>query len=391
MYNIARGIDLEPVTTRLVSKSIGCCKRFPGRTALKTPEDVEHWLNELAEELSERLSKDLEENNRRAKQMIVNYTQPINKKDVSSSRTVQLNSYEKHKLVKTALDVIQKNCLRNNEYCIKFLGLNVNNFEDVKKVREITSFFKVGQVNKIQEVEIQSDSTDIMSENDEELIYFDDAFPERSSPILSKNQIDKEEAYESDDSISNEISTDLNKSDNSKSFFSKYFNNLKETSNRNFDTSKIFEETSTSSSTNENEPETSVISEECPECHKKIQINELISHMDYHMALKIVREEAHLYKNDKNHSPNKAKKQIVSKKRKFSNPKQTKSILQFLKQEEIDVDENGELCSQCNKKIKLDDFSSHMDYHAAKELHLKLNQPVLKKPLVGKKKLAKKT
>lgn len=34
LYNIARGIDNEPVTVRLVSKSIGACKKFPGKQAI---------------------------------------------------------------------------------------------------------------------------------------------------------------------------------------------------------------------------------------------------------------------------------------------------------------------------------------------------------------------
>jgi hypothetical protein len=40
LYNIARGIDNDPVTQRLVSKSICCCKKFPGRQALATKIDV---------------------------------------------------------------------------------------------------------------------------------------------------------------------------------------------------------------------------------------------------------------------------------------------------------------------------------------------------------------
>lgn len=34
LYNIARGIDNEPVSVRLVSKSIGACKKFPGKQAI---------------------------------------------------------------------------------------------------------------------------------------------------------------------------------------------------------------------------------------------------------------------------------------------------------------------------------------------------------------------
>ena len=34
LYNIARGIDNEPVTNRLVCKSIGSSKNFPGKQAI---------------------------------------------------------------------------------------------------------------------------------------------------------------------------------------------------------------------------------------------------------------------------------------------------------------------------------------------------------------------
>jgi DNA polymerase eta len=40
LYNIARGIDHDPVTKRLESLSVGCCKNFPGRQALTTSMDV---------------------------------------------------------------------------------------------------------------------------------------------------------------------------------------------------------------------------------------------------------------------------------------------------------------------------------------------------------------
>ncbi|KAF8390859.1 hypothetical protein HHK36_023158 [Tetracentron sinense] len=106
LWNIARGINGEEVEGRLLPKSHGSGKSFPGPRALKTiasvmyifmyasaftlpvampllavpplgldigyvPDmaqctciDVEHWLNELCEELSERLQSDLDQNKR---------------------------------------------------------------------------------------------------------------------------------------------------------------------------------------------------------------------------------------------------------------------------------------------------------------------------------------
>nr|CAD7431721.1 unnamed protein product [Timema monikensis] len=86
LYNIARGIDHEPVTQRLVAKSIGCCKKFPGKQALGTKEG----------------------NKRRAQLLTVSYSQDIDGKTVSSSRSGTLSSYEPPKIKEEALELIKK-------------------------------------------------------------------------------------------------------------------------------------------------------------------------------------------------------------------------------------------------------------------------------------------
>ncbi|KAF8030708.1 hypothetical protein BT93_D0020 [Corymbia citriodora subsp. variegata] len=67
LWNIARGISGEEVEGRLLPKSHGSGKTFPGPRALKTLPSVQHWLNELCEELSERLQTDLDQNRRIAR------------------------------------------------------------------------------------------------------------------------------------------------------------------------------------------------------------------------------------------------------------------------------------------------------------------------------------
>ncbi|XP_024987950.1 DNA polymerase eta isoform X3 [Cynara cardunculus var. scolymus] len=64
LWNVARGISGEEVEGRLLPKSHGSGKTFPGPRALKTLAAVEKWLKELCEELSERLQSDLEKNKR---------------------------------------------------------------------------------------------------------------------------------------------------------------------------------------------------------------------------------------------------------------------------------------------------------------------------------------
>ncbi|KAI7755581.1 hypothetical protein M8C21_028789 [Ambrosia artemisiifolia] len=64
LWNVARGISGDEVEGRLLPKSHGSGKTFPGVRALKTVAAVEKWLKELCEELSERLQLDLETNKR---------------------------------------------------------------------------------------------------------------------------------------------------------------------------------------------------------------------------------------------------------------------------------------------------------------------------------------
>ncbi|KAJ0840028.1 putative DNA-directed DNA polymerase [Helianthus annuus] len=64
LWNIARGISGDEVEGRLLPKSHGSGKTFPGVQALKSLAAVEKWLKELCEELSERLQIDLETNKR---------------------------------------------------------------------------------------------------------------------------------------------------------------------------------------------------------------------------------------------------------------------------------------------------------------------------------------
>ncbi|KAL9907126.1 DNA polymerase eta [Glossina fuscipes fuscipes] len=149
LYNICRGIDLEAVTPRFYSKSIGCCKKFPGRNSISGLKTLQHWLQELANEIIDRLEKDVIENNRRAKQMVVSFAQEFDSEDVSSSRSAPLLNYTIEALTKNAFEIIKSNTKQfyrvgsesvlNNP--IKFLGISVGKFETISN----------GQ-NKLQEM-----------------------------------------------------------------------------------------------------------------------------------------------------------------------------------------------------------------------------------------------
>ena len=58
LYQLARGFDSESVADRHLPKSIGCSKNFRGPEVLRTRQKVRHWLVQLANEASERLTLD---------------------------------------------------------------------------------------------------------------------------------------------------------------------------------------------------------------------------------------------------------------------------------------------------------------------------------------------
>lgn len=109
LYDLCRGIEHDPVKPRQLPKSIGCSKNFPGRTALVSQKEVQHWLLQLAFELEERLTKDQEQNNRVAKQLSVGIRLQGGKHTSGLSRCCALSHYDAHKISRDALALIQ-NC-----------------------------------------------------------------------------------------------------------------------------------------------------------------------------------------------------------------------------------------------------------------------------------------
>ncbi|KAG6392191.1 hypothetical protein SASPL_146402 [Salvia splendens] len=67
IWTIAHGICGDQVEGRLLPKSHGSGKTFPGGQALRKFSTVQKWLNDLCSELSERLLRDMEQNKRIAR------------------------------------------------------------------------------------------------------------------------------------------------------------------------------------------------------------------------------------------------------------------------------------------------------------------------------------
>ncbi|XP_059557562.1 DNA polymerase eta isoform X3 [Myotis daubentonii] len=109
LYAMCRGIEHDPVKPRQLPKTIGCSKNFPGKTALATREQVQWWLLQLAQELEERLTKDRNDNDRVATQLVVSIRVQGDKRLSSLRRCCALTRYDAHKMSHDAFAVI-RNC-----------------------------------------------------------------------------------------------------------------------------------------------------------------------------------------------------------------------------------------------------------------------------------------
>ncbi|XP_040105511.1 DNA polymerase eta isoform X2 [Oryx dammah] len=109
LYAMCRGIEHDPVKPRPITKTIGCSKNFPGKTALSSRFQVQWWLLQLAQELEERLTKDRNANDRVATQLVVSMRIQGDRRLSSLRRCCALTHYDAHKMSHDAFATI-RNC-----------------------------------------------------------------------------------------------------------------------------------------------------------------------------------------------------------------------------------------------------------------------------------------
>ncbi|KAK6631879.1 hypothetical protein RUM44_006909 [Polyplax serrata] len=312
LFNIARGIDLEPVTPRLRPESVGCSKNFTGLNQLTTKAKVEHWIKEMACEISERLQKDLEKNKRRAKLLTVSVYQ-----ESATSKCGPLNSYDANKIATDAMQIIKKfnTAPADSDVwrpSIKLLGLSASKFTD--EVSSIEKFLKgrnpeMSQkdgtpLNAIDETQEQTNVTPSTSRAVEIQSALKTSFilnylqsrQDKMAVEASKRET-KEEEEESDAnewvSLS-ELIPDVNQAE------ADVVDMLPEPLKRKFrerlnSNSKNLSESESSAARPmdrflESNLESQCPSETCNECGKKIPLNVFLEHLDYHVALKLSSE-----------------------------------------------------------------------------------------------------
>lgn len=422
------------MSPRFASKSIGCCKKFPGRNSIKGLATLEHWFKELATEIFERIEKDELENNRRPRQMVVSYTLELNREDVASSRSVELPiQLSIEKLANDALGVLKKNvpglCQADKplQNPIKFLGISVAKFDDLdqKQNNTIESMFS----NQAKAKTVKS----------EELP--ESSLPERVTTISIEGNSTSQTPTEKD-SFNLDISDDTNDTESMPASMMSpskpsFFGNRKLQLNR-VDTNCNKTAPGSSKSTDEdafvtnmffvaeedtdsvNEVQTQITSaqrtpprpdyqttyaefqcpvstltlelpssamEKCTQCNKKVLLSEMQSHSDAHFAFQLSQQQRAEFRSQIKPKitpppPPATKKQKLDRTLPGGSNKQTikpaggnSSLLNiFLVKTAAHISsENSSKCIECGKTIEMEKIAEHADYHAAKRLQMELN------------------
>lgn len=133
--------------------------------------------------------------------------------------------------------------------------------------------------------------------------------------------------------------------------------------------------------------ETNLETFKCSECGKIIDIKTIDTHADYHLALKLREEERQLRRKEVLEK-NKERAPDKSNVKEFNPTRETKikPIQEQIKKNEgssiasyfMKIDDNvpTETCAECGKKLPLDTFGEHLDFHAAQKLSRELNNKV---------------
>lgn len=306
LYWMARGIDLERVTPKFASKSIGCCKRFPGRNAITKLETLNHWLNDIACEIFERLEKDFVENNRSPKQITISVTQKIGNGDVSKSRSIPFGIYDSTEIFKDSLDAVKKiienqplnSCFKNQ---ITFLGISVGKFENHDKSKKQNNIIQL-----FTNFNRTSDNNSSTSQNH------------------SGNNDDKHEP------ITGETRKRIEKMKPKNTIKSLLQNQSISSTKRDVRINPNPNETTPEYNLDECAPDTLAV---CSKCDEKIPEKDMQSHMDFHLAMDLSKEERQQFREAISKKPQSVISNLNDNKNETSGTGITKFVVPSSKQE----------------------------------------------------------
>ncbi|ODM97264.1 DNA polymerase eta [Orchesella cincta] len=336
LYRLSQGYDDEAVTPRQLPKSIGCNKNFFGPEALRTKEKAKFWITQLAAEVVERLQRDLEMNNRKAKSLTLH----VKFEDQNAlSRTCGASpQYNPERLAADAYSIMEKLYQALGVLPINSLGLIASKFEDeidTSNYTKINDFFKTKPCSSsVLEVEvIDTDSLNSDSSTDK-LVDSSSLGPDSSTLGISGSlqKLDENNSTSTSDTVKKPSSNPIESNS--------IVNPLPSTS--------ITSKHAVSHSNTNVTPKKSETSE--TKEHRKPFFSFSVT------APTIV-------------SPRKSPRKPVAAAAVSSNEEGSSKLTITKVTQVLAVEE----CERCGKKFSPWDMETHKDYHAAKDLYREIN------------------
>ncbi|RVE54972.1 hypothetical protein evm_000339 [Chilo suppressalis] len=405
LYNIARGIDLEPVQARFNPKSIGCCKQLRGKSAVTDLDSLKKWLSDLGQEIEDRLEKDAVENNRTPKQMVVSFSTSLSDgRDVSSSRSYNFSSDDElsgnlfsSKALELIMETTEGTKLQGDETNrqlkapIKFLGISVGKFEEnteSKKTKKILDYFAAGtskestlKIKDDEKVDVSAPEIDKNKGKKGKEYILQKFFQQTDRKREDKSQ----KIHETDSNNEAVIEASLEKQE---SFFTRLLNNRD--TKRPFDNNPQIplpitapdkehppeptcdiinngensNDTTYSSSTINNEINTSIaLFEEDPSDLNRI------SNMRQLLNSTIINEDQNEILSEESCEDNKSHIEISNlKSKELVQPANSNSSEKYNISSKQDIGQNNMetfQCPECKRNVDVDDLDIHADYHLA--------------------------
>ncbi|KAJ1530973.1 hypothetical protein ONE63_005809 [Megalurothrips usitatus] len=366
LYNMAHGIDHEPVTVRLIPKSIGCSKNFPGRTALALQKNVDYWMLQLTTELVVRLSEDQAKNKRRAQHLTVSVSQDAEDGTLGSvTRSGPLPCYDVDRIVALALQLISKTNVAHPstgtwDPPIKNISLSAGKFtgDCMSQKSSIQSFFKQVSKDNLQ-TEASSGSSETQAARQKQDVQEEGQEPSIPQKKKKRSLVNyfKQNNVSSDNDLSRDMFMDETSIGSDSDVVAAQPSARKETfihSGKDFSFSNINASKKRKSSDKSDQAR-------CPEI-----LESAVGHSFFarYLLAKEKIHEAHI---------NLEPKPSTSKSNFSSTVRELETELSDQDCENNEGNENCEKCEECGKLIALQEFPEHVDYHSALKLQKELN------------------
>ncbi|XP_026291635.1 DNA polymerase eta [Frankliniella occidentalis] len=391
LYNIAHGIDHEPVTVRLIAKSIGCSKNFPGRTALSTKKNVEYWMHNLISELVVRLTEDQTKNKRRAQHLTVSVSQDGDSNSLATvTRSGPLPCYDVDRILSLAIQLISKTNTAPTsspvwDPAIKNISLSAGKFTDdcTSQKTSIQSFFK--HVSKESESSPRISELESMKKrrgDEDEILEPKEKKLKRSSlenyfkPSTAASDNDSSiDMFLDETSMGSDYNENLcRKNENADSkinFNMEIGKGVTSFSQINRLNKSSKSETTDSSSVERNDPSQSVKHTErvvCPE-----SLEEVRTHSFFARYILSKKEDTLNGANVASTLKPESKKLLGATSANVSI--ESEGICSNDPDENCDnTEEMYEKCEECGELVALQEFPEHVDYHSALKLQKELNE-----------------